>query len=56
MLSMQYQLGDCVGKGATASVYCALDTSTGRTIAIKKFDRVNMSEIELNGNPNFTQI
>lgn len=48
-VSPNYQLGNCVGKGATASVYCALDRSSGQTVAIKKFERLNMPDNELNG-------
>ncbi|CAO3650644.1 unnamed protein product [Cunninghamella blakesleeana] len=50
----QYQLGNCIGKGQFASVYRALDLSTGEIVAIKRIkledgeqDEEMMKEIAL---------
>lgn len=43
-----YQLGQCLGKGAFGSVYCALNWSTGETVAIKQVRLSDMPRTELN--------
>ena len=45
--SSLYQFGDVIGKGATANVYRALDTASGRTVAIKHIVTTNMHKHEL---------
>jgi serine/threonine protein kinase len=42
------QLGDCLGKGASGSVYRALNWSTGETVAIKQIGLANLQRNELN--------
>jgi hypothetical protein len=42
-----YQLGDCLGKGAFGSVYRALNWGTGETVAIKQVRMENMGAAEL---------
>lgn len=42
------QLGDCLGKGASGSVYRALNWSTGETVAIKQVSLSNLPKSELN--------
>lgn len=42
-----YQLGDCLGKGAFGSVYRALNWGTGETVAIKQVRMENMGQAEL---------
>ena len=37
------QLGECIGKGATATVFRGLNLSTGETLAIKQFRRKDVS-------------
>lgn len=60
-----YQLGDCLGKGAFGSVYRALNWGTGETVAIKQIGlaalpkaelSVIMSEIDLLKNLNHPNI
>ncbi|KAH9828404.1 cytokinesis protein sepH-like [Teratosphaeria destructans] len=43
-----YQLGDCLGKGASGAVYRALNWSTGETVAIKQISLANLQKNELN--------
>jgi serine/threonine protein kinase len=43
-----FQLGDCLGRGAFGSVYRALKWSTGETVAIKQVRLSNMPKSELN--------
>ncbi|SMR60717.1 unnamed protein product [Zymoseptoria tritici ST99CH_1E4] len=43
-----YQLGHCLGRGAFGSVYCALNWSTGETVAIKQVRLSDMPRTELN--------
>ncbi|GAB7361438.1 hypothetical protein MBLNU230_g1494t1 [Neophaeotheca triangularis] len=43
-----YQLGDCVGRGAFGSVYRALNWSTGETVAIKQVRLADLPRSELN--------
>lgn len=38
-----YAFGDCIGRGASALVYRALNLSTGSTVAIKQFELGNLS-------------
>ena len=42
------QLGHCLGRGAFGSVYCALNWSTGETVAIKQVRLSDMPKAELN--------
>ncbi|KAK7730765.1 Protein kinase of the Mitotic Exit Network [Botryosphaeria dothidea] len=42
-----YQLGDCLGKGAFGSVYRALNWGTGETVAIKQVKLVDLPKNEL---------
>jgi serine/threonine protein kinase len=42
-----YQLGACLGKGAFASVYKALNWGTGSTVAIKQVKAENLPKTEL---------
>ncbi|KAF2742016.1 hypothetical protein M011DRAFT_482072 [Sporormia fimetaria CBS 119925] len=42
-----YQLGDCLGKGAFGSVYRALNWGTGETVAIKQVRMENLGAAEL---------
>ncbi|MCJ1308432.1 hypothetical protein MMC25_002085 [Agyrium rufum] len=42
-----YQLGDCVGKGAFGSVYRALNMQTGETVAVKQIKLANLPKSEL---------
>ena len=42
-----YQLGDCVGRGAFGSVYRALNWSTGETVAIKQIKLADLPKSEL---------
>ncbi|KAF2183417.1 hypothetical protein K469DRAFT_635407 [Zopfia rhizophila CBS 207.26] len=42
-----YQLGDCLGKGAFGSVYRALNWGTGETVAIKQVRLENLGGVEL---------
>src|SRR3954453_21136842 len=42
-----FQLGDCLGKGAFGSVYRALNWNTGETVAIKQVRMENMGTAEL---------
>ncbi|KAF2466940.1 uncharacterized protein BDR25DRAFT_292636 [Lindgomyces ingoldianus] len=42
-----YQLGDCLGKGAFGSVYRALNWGTGETVAIKQVRLENLPAAEL---------
>ncbi|CAK4010492.1 Cytokinesis sepH [Lecanosticta acicola] len=42
-----YQLGQCLGRGAFGSVYCALNWSTGETVAIKQVRLSDMPKTEL---------
>ncbi|KAF2864004.1 hypothetical protein K470DRAFT_273982 [Piedraia hortae CBS 480.64] len=42
-----YQLGDCLGKGASGAVYRALNWSTGETVAIKQISLANLQKNEL---------
>ncbi|KAF2732413.1 hypothetical protein EJ04DRAFT_336669 [Polyplosphaeria fusca] len=42
-----FQLGDCLGKGASGSVYRALNWGTGETVAIKQVRLENMQSTEL---------
>jgi serine/threonine protein kinase len=43
-----YQLGDCLGKGAFGSVYRALNWGTGETVAVKQIKLENLPKSELN--------
>ncbi|CAK1362730.1 Cytokinesis protein sepH [Cercospora beticola] len=43
-----YQLGQCLGRGAFGSVYAALNWSTGETVAIKQVRLSDMPKAELN--------
>ncbi|QIW97978.1 hypothetical protein AMS68_003496 [Peltaster fructicola] len=43
-----YQLGDCVGRGAFGSVYRALNWNTGETVAIKQIKLTDLPKSELN--------
>nr|POE82371.1 cytokinesis protein seph [Quercus suber] len=43
-----YQLGNCVGRGAFGSVYRALNWSTGETVAIKQIRLADLPKAELN--------
>ncbi|KAF9651668.1 hypothetical protein BDM02DRAFT_3090819 [Thelephora ganbajun] len=60
-----YQLGDCLGKGAFGQVYRALNWATGETVAVKEITLANipkgeisqiMSEIDLLKNLNHPNI
>jgi hypothetical protein len=42
-----YQLGDCLGKGAFGSVYRALNWGTGETVAIKQVRLENLGTADL---------
>ncbi|KAI9706280.1 MAG: hypothetical protein M1820_004855 [Bogoriella megaspora] len=42
-----YQLGDCLGKGAFGSVYKALNWNTGETVAIKQVKLADLPKSEL---------
>lgn len=42
-----YQLGDCLGKGAFGSVYRALNWGTGETVAIKQIKLADLPKAEL---------
>ncbi|KAK5105826.1 hypothetical protein LTR62_002106 [Meristemomyces frigidus] len=42
-----YQLGDCLGRGAFGSVYRALNWSTGETVAIKQVSTHNLAPPDL---------
>ena len=42
-----YQLGDCVGKGAFGSVYRALNMGTGETVAVKQVKLADLPKSEL---------
>ena len=42
-----YQLGDCLGKGAFGSVYRALNWGTGETVAIKQIKLADLPKTEL---------
>ncbi|CAG8516090.1 12284_t:CDS:2 [Funneliformis caledonium] len=44
----QYQLGDCIGKGAFGSVYRALNWETGEAVAVKRVKLSNIPKSELN--------
>ncbi|KAF2720777.1 hypothetical protein K431DRAFT_313069 [Polychaeton citri CBS 116435] len=43
-----FQLGDCLGRGAFGSVYRALNWSTGETVAIKQVRMADLQKAELN--------
>ncbi|GET00056.1 cytokinesis protein sepH [Rhizophagus clarus] len=43
-----YQLGDCIGKGAFGSVYRALNWETGEVVAVKQVKINNIPKSELN--------
>ncbi|KAI8089567.1 uncharacterized protein BX664DRAFT_297377 [Halteromyces radiatus] len=52
--SIQYQLGNCIGKGQFGSVYRALDLATGEIVAVKRIkledgelDQEMMKEVDL---------
>ena len=42
-----YQIGNLVGKGATASVFSGLNLETGETVAIKQFQIENLCPRDL---------
>ena len=42
-----YQLGDCLGKGAFGSVYRALNWGTGEAVAIKQVRLENLGAADL---------
>ncbi|KAK2465312.1 hypothetical protein APHAL10511_002666 [Amanita phalloides] len=42
-----YQLGDCLGKGAFGQVYRALNWATGETVAVKEIQLTNIPKAEL---------
>ncbi|KAJ9665064.1 Protein kinase of the Mitotic Exit Network [Coniosporium apollinis] len=42
-----YQLGDCLGKGAFGSVYRGLNWSTGETVAVKQVKLADLPKTEL---------
>lgn len=42
-----YQLGDCLGKGAFGSVYWALNMGTGETVAVKQIKLADLPKSEL---------
>jgi len=48
MADISQQLGDCIGRGASGSVYRALNWSTGETVAIKQVSLQNLKKEELN--------
>ncbi|KAJ3262219.1 hypothetical protein HK103_002632 [Boothiomyces macroporosus] len=41
-----FQIGDLVGKGASGTVYRAIDTSCGLTVAIKKIKKLSTVELQ----------
>lgn len=46
-LNKNYQLGDCLGKGAFGSVYRALNWGTGETVAVKQIKLADLPKSEL---------
>ncbi|MCJ1232217.1 hypothetical protein MMC14_000166 [Varicellaria rhodocarpa] len=42
-----YQLGDCLGKGAFGSVFRAINTGTGETVAVKQIKLADLPKSEL---------
>ncbi|KAL8682759.1 MAG: hypothetical protein Q9186_001181 [Xanthomendoza sp. 1 TL-2023] len=42
-----YQLGDCLGKGAFGSVFRALNMGTGETVAVKQVKLADLPKSEL---------
>ncbi|KAA8902893.1 hypothetical protein TRICI_005817 [Trichomonascus ciferrii] len=42
-----YSLGDCLGKGAHASVFRGLNLATGETVAVKQIQLANMPKADL---------
>ncbi|OAJ39182.1 hypothetical protein BDEG_23044 [Batrachochytrium dendrobatidis JEL423] len=45
-MSSRYQLGECIGKGATASVYRGLNLRTGHTVAVKQLRRLDLPSLQ----------
>ncbi|KAF8630155.1 hypothetical protein AX15_003105 [Amanita polypyramis BW_CC] len=44
---VQYQLGNCIGRGQFGSVYRALNLSTGQTVAVKQIRLEGLKEFEV---------
>jgi serine/threonine protein kinase len=43
----QFQLGDCIGKGAFGAVYRGLNSETGEVVAIKQVKMANIPKSEI---------
>lgn len=42
-----YSFGDCLGRGAHAAVYRALNLTTGQTVAVKQIQLVNLPKADI---------